>query len=221
MAMNPIGSTVQGHSAKSSEYSWLTIEVMRIEDHRLSFLTAHLAVSIDTWKSFISDHVSKDTVSLTLVLMGERVSILLRCPAILAYSESGRFISIIDLFFWVFNGVLLSPRSRIQSQELIKILQDSERNTSSESEETFFFVTKGLELRPGVVSSLNRHPFWKNMRRSKWIEISYPYFTHPNPWVRNWITDLTTKKSFPRLRGRNKRSLKLPPSNCQLTTTRS
>ena len=66
---------------------------MRIEDHRLSFLTAHLVVSIFEFyerktASFIFDHESMDTVSVYYV--GERVGIL-KIPAFCVFSESGRF----------------------------------------------------------------------------------------------------------------------------------
>lgn len=62
---------------------------MRIEDHRLSFLTAHLVVSIFKFyehktASFISDHGSMDTVSVYYV--GERVSIL-KIPAFCVFQS--------------------------------------------------------------------------------------------------------------------------------------
>ena len=97
---------------------------MRIEDHRLSFLTAHLVVSIFEFyerktASFIFDHESMDTVSVYYV--GERVGIL-KIPAFCVFSESGRFISTINLFWWVFRGILF-PRGEcptIQSQNCTK-----------------------------------------------------------------------------------------------------
>lgn len=109
---------------------------MRIEDHRLSFLTAHLVVSIFEFyerktASFIFDHESMDTVSVCYV--GERVSIL-KIPAFCVFSESGRFISTIDLFWWVFSGILFPGGEcpTIQSQNCTKIHRFSEGNASSE-----------------------------------------------------------------------------------------
>ena len=156
---------------------------MRIEDHRLSFLTAHLAVSI---------HGSVDTVSIYYV--GERVSIL-KSPALFVFSESGGFISTIDLFLWVFSGVLF-PRGEcptIQSQSCTKIHHFSEGNASSEetSCKSNCDLQKlrqvSFELKSNQMEMVgNRYPFERMCAVVKISDLS-------RIWVLFWASTLGTR----------------------------